>query len=487
MGAFLPSERRRRPVFEETGAQSIVPEDAKPGTAPEDRRTVERLQDEVEQLRTALEAAEEERTRLAEDRERLLRRLAAQSRDLQAADAAYREAGGNPHRLGESEEEELRIAFEEMQVLTEELEVANNSLQDANRALDQRVAERTEEIQHKNDALAESELRFRTLVEGMPQLVWRATDGGFWTWASPQWERYTGLGTLGSSGMGWLAALHPDDRAAARLAWAAATPEAPLTFHARIYQQAEDRYRHFHIRAAAVMTADGRVAEWLGTSTDVDDLLRLQERQRILVAELQHRVRNILTVVRSVFGRTMEAGGSADELADHFRGRLDSLARTQVIVTQSAAGTVDLENLVRDELLSVGAMDGPSLEIEGPGVALTGKTAESIGLAIHELTTNALKYGALRAKDGNLQIRWSVNMDDGGTRRLDLRWIEQGVPAITLNPVRKGFGTELITDALPYQLGADTRLEFRGGGVRCSISVPLPEEGAFAVPKWKDR
>lgn len=445
----------------------------------------ERLADEVEQLRTALEAAEEEATRLAEDRERLLRRLTAQSRDLQAADAVHRQAGGAGASGVREEEEELRIALEEMQVLTEELEVANNSLQEANRCLDQRVAERTLELRHKNDVLAETELRFRTLVEGIPQLVWRAADGGHWTWASPQWERYTGLDSRRSSGMGWLLALHPEDRPAALAAWSQATPDAPLNFHARIFHQGEDRHRHFHVRAAPVIAADGQVVEWLGTSTDVDDLLRLQERQRMLVAELQHRVRNILTVIRSVFGRTVEAGGTPDEMANHFRGRLDSLARTQVIVTQSAAGQVDLENLIRDELLSVGAADGPSLGIEGPEVSLGPKAAESIGLAIHELTTNALKYGALRVPDGNLQIRWTVNMDDGGARRLDLRWIEQGVPAIPLKPVRKGFGSELISDALPYQLGAETRLEFRGGGVRCSISVPLPDEGAFAAPTGK--
>jgi len=460
----------------------IVP-DQMDSEADRDRRhEIERLTDEVEQLQTSLEAADEEATQLAEDRNRLAGRLATQSRDLQVADAAC----SRRDPPGETEKE-LRIALEEMQVLAEELEVANNSLQEANRVLDQNVAERTRELQQKNDALAESESRFRTLVEGMPQLVWRAAEDGAWTWASPQWQRYTGLDPHRSSGMGWLAALHPDDRATAREAWIRASPGTTLAFNARIHHQAEGRYRHFHVRAAPVVTGDGRVAEWLGTSTDVDDLLRLQERQGMLVAELQHRVRNILTVVRSVFGRTMEAGGSAEDLADHFRGRLDSLARTQVIVTQSAAGTVDLENLVRDELLSVGAMDGPSLMIDGPPVALTGKTAESIGLAVHELTTNALKYGALRAKEGRLQIHWTINMDDSGTCRLDLTWIEQGVPAVTLNPARKGFGSELILNALPYQLGAETRLEFRGGGVRCSISVPLSEGARFAVPARKDR
>lgn len=198
-----------------------------------------------------------------------------------------------------------------------------------------------------------------------------------------------------------------------------------------------------------------------------------EDRLRVLVAELQHRVRNILTVVRSVFTRTVEAGGESDSLSDHFRGRLDALARTQVIVTQTAAGTADLENLIRDELMSVGVRDGAHVRIAGPDVILNSRLAESLGLAIHELTTNALKYGALRGNGARLDIGWTVGPDADGRPRLDLQWEEQDVPAIALQPAHDGFGRELIEDALPYRLGAKTRLEFRGGGVRCSISVPL--------------
>ncbi|MGU7837812.1 HWE histidine kinase domain-containing protein, partial [Escherichia coli] len=95
-------------------------------------------------------------------------------------------------------------------------------------------------------------------------------------------------------------------------------------------------------------------------------------------AELQHRVRNILTVVRSVFARTVETGRSIEEIADHFKGRLDAMARTQAVVTQTASGTVDLENLIRDELLSVGITDGVRLSISGPDLPLPASVAESI-------------------------------------------------------------------------------------------------------------
>ncbi|HEX7743153.1 MAG TPA: sensor histidine kinase, partial [Sphingobium sp.] len=196
----------------------------------------------------------------------------------------------------------------------------------------------------------------------------------------------------------------------------------------------------------------------------------------------QHRVRNILTVVRSVFSRTVEAGGEAQDVADHFRGRLDALARTQVVMTQTAAGTADLENLIRDELMSVGVHDGVNVRIEGPDVLLSSRIAESLGLAIHELTTNALKYGALKIEGAKLDIRWTVSHEPDRPLRLEFTWQEQGVPAISLSPAREGFGRELIEEALPYRLGAETRLEFRGGGLRCTLSVPLDVVDAGLPP-----
>lgn len=330
-------------------------------------------------------------------------------------------------------------------------------------------------------ALADSERWMKTLLEGVSQLIWRAVGEGWWTWAGPQWEEYTGQTSEESEGVGWLEMLHPDDRIGVMRSWKGAKARGEFHAEYRVHHASESRYRWFQTRATPVRNEAGEVVEWLGTTTDIDDMHRLQERQHVLVAELQHRVRNILTVVRSVFGRTAEAANDPAEMADHFLGRLAALARTQVIVTQTAAGLVDLENLIRDELISVGVTDGPDVRIEGPDVGLTSKAAESMGLAIHELTTNALKYGALKVAGAKLNIIWDVKQGYRGGRTLNLTWTEQGVPAVPLKPARQGFGRELIEEALPYRLQAETELEFRGGGVRCSISLPLPDrsgEGA---------
>ncbi|MBY9063261.1 GAF domain-containing protein [Sphingomonas yunnanensis] len=329
-------------------------------------------------------------------------------------------------------------------------------------------------------ALRDSEEQRRLTLELVPAMLWRVDLAGLRIASNQQWHAITGQTDEQASNGGWMELIHPSEAGkvsrAFRRAYAAGEP---VTVQCRV-RQAEGGYRAVLIRQVPVRDGAGQITHWFGAATDISDMHSLEERQRVLVAELQHRVRNILTVVRSVFARTVEGSESLEDVADHFRGRLDALARTQVSATLNASGTVDLENLIRDELLSVGVSDGPGLIMAGPDVALPADAVELLGLAIHELATNALKFGAFRAPGGSLSIAWDVNVDGRSARRLDLSWTEQGVPAVPIQPTRQGFGTELIEEALPYRLGAETRLEFRGGGVRCTIGLPLggDEEGA---------
>lgn len=239
------------------------------------------------------------------------------------------------------------------------------------------------------------------------------------------------------------------------------------------YTDDDGNERWTTVSAAPIRDASGIVTAQVTVITDIDDLRRLQQRQQLLVSELQHRVRNILTVTRLTFTRTFEQGGPAEEIADRFRGRLDAMARLQVVLSRDAARMADLEEMLRDELSSVGAAEGPTVAVAGPKVALDHRTAEALGMALHELATNALKYGALKTAGATLAVRWTIGTDDRGRRVLDLLWQEDGVPVPPPRPTRAGFGRELIEDALPYRLHAKTSLALLPGGIRCTISVPL--------------
>lgn len=321
-------------------------------------------------------------------------------------------------------------------------------------------------------ALAESEQRLRTLTEGIPQLVWRAVDAGAWTWASPQWTAYTGQNQAHSCGHGWLGPVYPEDRDAAKAAWAKAEQAGGFDVEYRIRRASDGRYRWFRTRAVPVRDQADRVIEWLGTSTDIDDLRVLQERQQLLLAELQHRVRNTLAIVRSIARRTAASNDTIEDYTAHFDGRLNAFARTQAAVTRDPSAGVDLGTIISEELVAHGAREGVQVCLAGPMMRLQPRAAEALGLAVHELATNAVKYGALSTPIGRIDVRWIV---EGHEQRphLRLQWIEDMAGRMIVPPQRRGFGLEMLERTLAYDLAAETQLDFVPGGLRCVISLPL--------------
>jgi two-component sensor histidine kinase len=204
---------------------------------------------------------------------------------------------------------------------------------------------------------------------------------------------------------------------------------------------------------------------------ETTERVRAGQARNLMVAELQHRVRNILAVIRSIVGRTAETSETVEDLSAHLDGRLAALARTQVLLTRSPGAGVDLEGLVRDELLAQVA-DEERIVIDGPEILLPPKAAEVMTLAVHELATNATKYGALAASPGHIDIRWTVE-PHGGTDWLRFQWRESGVKIAAAAPRRTGFGAVLIEQRVPYELMGAGALTFAPGGVQCEITFPL--------------
>lgn len=337
------------------------------------------------------------------------------------------------------------------------------------------VAERTWEAVERaraEAALQASERRMRSLVTGIPQLVFRAESDGGRIWSSPQWIEFTGLAFDDSVGHGWLDAVHPDERAATLAAWEGVEERGLYYIEHRILHAASGEHRWHQTRATPLRDEEGRSVEWLGTSTDVDELRELQRRQELLVAELQHRVRNLLAMIRSIGRRTAMTADSVEAYSQHLEGRISALARTQVLLTREIGRGVDLQNLVRDELEAQAALPG-RYTVEGDDVSLAPKAAEVLTLAVHELATNSVKYGALAQGDGRIDIGWQVeNGDAGGPPWLYFTWTEFGV-TLDEGPRRAGFGTELVTSRVPYELKGEGRMEFRETGVAATIRFPL--------------
>jgi two-component system, chemotaxis family, CheB/CheR fusion protein len=325
-------------------------------------------------------------------------------------------------------------------------------------------------------ALSESEARYRVVVES-------ATDYAIVT--MDEARRITGWNPGASNIFGW-----SEDEMLGKSADEIFTPEdrsqeAPEGEAGVAQRQGRAADNRWHLRrdgtrfwaSGVMMPLKPPLQGFVKILHDRTAERENEERQRLLMAELQHRVKNILAVVRSIASRTLENTDDLDDFSAHFDGRLQALARTQNVLTRTGSGRIDLEELVSEELLTHAPHEEGQVAIEGPQIDLKDRAAEIFALALHELATNAVKYGALAHPRGHIAVSWRVLRTAGGSR-LSLEWRETGVPALNPSPARLGFGRDLIERGLPYELGAATSLEFLPGGVRCTIELPVDADGS---------
>ncbi|MDO9639917.1 MAG: PAS domain S-box protein [Pseudotabrizicola sp.] len=331
-------------------------------------------------------------------------------------------------------------------------------------------------------AQREINMRFRTLVEGIPQLVWRAAATGRWTWASPQWTKFTGLTDAESQNAGWLDAVHPDDRPQADLAWSQARDRGLLEVDYRLRDQESGTYRWFQTRALPVRDSAGNLVEWLGTSTDVQDLHDMHERLRTLVAELQHRTRNLMAVVTSITDRTLASSETLEVFGPLIQSRLGSIARTGGLLSKlSDDGQITFDELL-DSVFRGHGIDmtaTPGLSVGGPsGIRLRSSSVQTLALALHELAAQALAQGGLQQGGGGLTVLWQLRQTSETDRQLTLAWTETFAASAPHrngddDPDGRAFGREMIERALPYQFNAETEYNLSAKGLSCRVVLPL--------------
>lgn len=323
-------------------------------------------------------------------------------------------------------------------------------------------------------AEAEIEKRFLDFVSSIPAMIFRCSSGGAWLWAGPKWTLLTGMEASVSLGFGWIDAIDLSDRSPVLNAWNSALISSQYSVQQKVWCNTNNTYRWHSTVATRVPGTD----EWMGAMTDIHALMQQNKRQDIIIAELQHRARNLLAIAWAIADKTMRKSNSLAVFKEEFRKRIGALSRVQKLISREDQKDVDLRDLLVAELYAhaSGGVETGKITLEGPAIALSALSAQTLGLAIHELATNAIKYGALSHAEGRLDIQWAIDVSGEPTVRFI--WRERGVPIPSeISPRRFGYGTELIKRALPFELGAKTELSFELDGLRCTIDVPYRKLG----------
>jgi PAS domain S-box-containing protein len=318
-------------------------------------------------------------------------------------------------------------------------------------------------------AMRRSQQRLDLAVEahGIGIFDWHIPSGRV-VWNQEE-EAVFGLAQDGFDGRveSWRGQLLPADvaRIDAEMAAAMAARQETMVFEFRI-RRPDGAVRWVEGAARFLYDADGAAKRMVGTNMDVTERKVAEQHQRLLINELNHRVKNTLAIVQGIAWQSFRKSGAARSAVEAFEGRLSALAAAHDVLTQQSWEAASVDSIVAGAVAPHHAGDG-RLTTHGPMVDLEPKTAVALGLAMHELATNAVKYGALSTPTGRVEVRWTT---DGG--RLRLTWRESGGPTV-VPPSQRGFGARLLEQGLAEELGGAVRLDFLPDGVVCAVEAWL--------------
>ncbi|MBL6852055.1 MAG: response regulator [Alphaproteobacteria bacterium] len=340
-------------------------------------------------------------------------------------------------------------------------------LAELNRDLEERVAERTAALKGSTQELLQSEQR-RSLALAAAQMgSWECDVANKrWNWDEGQ-ARIFGSDTPAKEFS--LASLkpliHPDDYQPLINLVNSMTPDsATRQVEVRIVRPTGEE-RVCFVVAAATFDMEGRLTQIGGVTLDITDRKLNEQRQELLAREVDHRARNALAVVQSIVRLT-----KAESIATYTKaveGRVQALAHVHDLLSQARWQGADIGRLIADEMAPYSAGDTACLLLRGPSVLVDANRAQTISLALHELATNAAKYGALSEPTGKVSIAWHI--EKGALR---IAWHESGGPPVT-PPARSGFGSKIINASVASQRGGNATFDWKPEGLRCDLTIPL--------------
>jgi two-component sensor histidine kinase len=337
------------------------------------------------------------------------------------------------------------------------------------------VVETTSQIRTERQRLAAeaqvraSEERFRALVTATADVVYQM---------SPDWRQMRQLDGRGfladtdSPSIAWMDTyLLPEDQPHILAAIERAIADKALFQLEHRVRQADGSVGWTFSRAVPMLGDDGKILQWFGAATDVTPRRQAEDHLRLVVNELNHRVKNTLAMMQAIAAQTFRSADDLEQAQEKFTGRIMALARANDLLTGEKWVAASLRDVIEMTVGGYSVQDRERCTVEGPIVQLTAKTALSLSMALNELATNALKYGAWSNADGRIAIVWEVVAGETG-QRLHLEWRERGGPPVAA-PTKRGFGSRLIERGLAAEMGGRARMTFEPDGLTCVLDAPL--------------
>lgn len=317
--------------------------------------------------------------------------------------------------------------------------------------------------------LRESEERFRNMAEDAPIMIWISDETGHCLHINPLLRDFWGVEDIAT--FDWSTTLHPEDLALVGAKMQDAVQRRSVVNVKGRYRRADGVYRVLETVARPNFGRDGAFVGMIGVNVDITEREDADRHKRLLINELNHRVKNTLAVVQAMARQTFKTDAPRNVQIEAFEGRLSALAQTHNLLAAESWQAASLEDVARR---SVNGDADLRVTLSGPSVELEPRQAVTTAMALHEMYTNAVKHGSLRDPAGTVKLEWRVTGERDPV--LTLRWSETG-PLPVHPPSRRGFGTVMIKQALGTELDADIDLDFAETGLVCTVTAPLPQLG----------
>lgn len=323
------------------------------------------------------------------------------------------------------------------------------------------------------DALQVSEERFRLSSRATTDVMWDwDREGDTFHWDDALTRVYGHVASIvAPTAAWWFERIHPEDRERVRRRVLGAHEAGSRWADAYRFQRADGSYADVLNQAFLIRNKAGRVVRMTGVMLDNSARVAADEHQTLLNHELSHRLKNTLAMVQAIAAQTLRNAASLDDARDALLRRLIALGKAHDILLASNTEQAGMESVIRGALALHDNQQAGRFRIEGPALEIGPKAALALALMIHELATNAAKYGSLSTETGHVGIRWRIEEADDAPQ-VRLGWTEEGGPPVT-TPTRAGFGTRLIERGLAGTIGGVVKLAYHPSGVVCDLVAPL--------------